>query len=78
MVLTAEFSLPRDDAGTLALYDLAGRRLRTLLEGPLSAGPHTVAWDGFAESGSRPGAGVFFLRLETGNGRLERKVLLLN
>jgi lamin tail-like protein/flagellar hook capping protein FlgD len=75
--LTVEFALPRDDAGSLALYDLSGRLVRTLLDGPLAAGPHTVAWDGLADDGGRPGAGIFFLRLQTGAGRVERKVLLL-
>ncbi|MGH7731064.1 MAG: FlgD immunoglobulin-like domain containing protein [Candidatus Eiseniibacteriota bacterium] len=76
--LTVEFDLPRDDAGSLALYDLSGRRVRVLLDGPLTAGPHTVTWDGLAEDGARPRAGIFFLRLVTGAGRVERKVLLLN
>ena len=76
--LTVEFTLPRDDAGSLALYDLSGRLVRTLVGGALAAGPHTVSWDGRAEDGRRPGAGIFFLRLVTGAGQVEHKVLLLN
>ena len=75
--LTVEFALPRDDAGSLALYDLSGRHVRTILDGPLAAGPHTVVWDGRAEDGSRPSAGIFFLKLVTREGQVERKVLLL-
>ena len=75
--LTVEFALPRDDAGSLALYDLSGRLVRTILDGPLAAGPHTVAWDGRADDGSRPSAGIFFLRLVTGVAQVERKVLML-
>jgi len=76
--LTVEFAVPRDGKGSLALYDLSGRRMRTLLAGHISAGPHTVPWDGLAENGARPSAGIFFLRLETAAGRVERKVLLLH
>ena len=76
--LTVEFTLPRDDAGSLALYDLSGRRVRTIHDGPLAAGPHTVAWDGRAEDGSRPSAGIFFLKLVTREGQVERKVLMLH
>jgi len=76
--LTAEFTLPRDEPlVTLAIYDLSGRLTRTLLRGPLAAGPHQVVWDGLGEHGERPGAGVFFLRLESRAGRIERKVLSL-
>ncbi len=76
--LTVQFSLPRDEMGLLALYDLSGRRVRMLSAGALPAGPHTVSWDGVNEFGTRPSAGIFFLRLETGSGRVESKVLLLN
>jgi hypothetical protein len=76
--LTVEFTLPRDaDRASLAIYDLAGRRQRTLLTGPLAAGPHTLTWDGRAENGERPGSGIFFLRLDTDAGRVEHKVLML-
>ncbi len=75
--LTVEFTLPRGEMGSLSLYDLSGRRLRTLLNGALTAGPHTMIWDGLAEDGSRPSAGIFFLRLQTDAERIERKVLLL-
>jgi hypothetical protein len=75
--LTVEFTLPRDDAGSLAVYDLSGRLVRTILDGPMAAGPHAVTWDGRAEHGDRPGAGIFFLKLVTGAGRVERKVLML-
>jgi len=77
--LTADFSLPAAAGrARLALYDLAGRRVRTLIDGPLDAGAHHVPWDGRADDGSRPSAGIFFLRLETGAGWVEQKVLLLH
>ena len=63
--LTVEFTLPAEAAsGSLALYDLTGRLVRSLHAGPLAAGPHRIAWDGRALGGERPGAGIYFLRLE--------------
>jgi lamin tail-like protein/flagellar hook capping protein FlgD len=76
--LTVEFAMPRDDMGSIVLYDLSGRRVRTLRTGTLAAGPNSLTWDGLAENGTRPSAGIFFLRLESGAGRVESKVLLLN
>jgi len=49
----------------LSLYDASGRRVRALVDGPLSAGPHRIAWDGRGESGVAVGAGVFLVKLET-------------
>ena len=58
------------------IYDLTGRRVATLLQGELTAGTHTMTWDG--TSGGRPtAAGMYFLRI-TGPGTvLSRKILLL-
>ncbi|HKQ58166.1 MAG TPA: lamin tail domain-containing protein [Candidatus Eisenbacteria bacterium] len=76
--VTADFILPRDASHvSLAIYDLSGRLRRTLMSGALYAGPHRVIWDGRAESGERPAAGVYFMRLDTGTQRIDRKVLLL-
>jgi hypothetical protein len=48
----------------LALYDLAGRRVRSLFEGELPAGESRVRWDGAGDQGAAVGAGVYFARLE--------------
>jgi hypothetical protein len=35
------------------------------VDGPLSAGPHRIAWDGRGEAGGAVGAGVYLVKLET-------------
>lgn len=76
--VTAEFTLARDEAhASLGLYDLNGRRVRQLLDGARSAGTQRVVWDGRTEDGSRPRAGVYFLRLRTSQGSASQKVLVL-
>lgn len=77
--VTAELSLPQAEGRVkLAIYDLSGRHVRTLHDGPLDAGDHRLSWDGRADDGKRPSAGIFFLRLETSRARVERKVLMLH
>jgi hypothetical protein len=76
--VTAELVLPRAESrASLAVYDLSGRHVRTLLDRPLDAGAHRVDWDGRGEDGTRAGAGIFFMRFEAGTARVDRKVLLL-
>ena len=76
--VTADFTLPNPEArAALVVYDLAGRRVRTLLDRPLAAGGHRVVWDGYGENGIQARAGVFFLRLETSLGAVSEKVLIL-
>jgi len=55
----------------LAVYDLAGRRVATLHDGPLAAGEHVFRF----EAGQRP-AGLYVARLEAGSERRAVKLLL--
>jgi hypothetical protein len=58
-----EFALPGPGAVVLAVYNVAGQRVRTLVQGELPAGFHRVGWDGRSASGGRAAAGVYLYRL---------------
>jgi hypothetical protein len=62
---------------TVAVYDLAGRRVRTLVEGEATPGRHVLKWDGRDSSGLQAAAGVYFLRLETADKKESKKITLL-
>ena len=49
----------------VALFDVAGRRVRTIVAGDLDAGNHAVTWDGRDESGDTVSEGIYFLRMTT-------------
>ena len=74
---TISFGLPR--AGTVALdvFDTQGRLVKRLAEGAFPAGVHQARWDGRDQSGSRLGAGLYFYRLVTPDGRFEKRMALL-
>jgi hypothetical protein len=61
------FELRRDGEIEVSVHDIAGRRVRTLLQEKLAAGPQLVSWDGRAEGGDRLPAGSYFVRI-TGAG----------
>jgi hypothetical protein len=58
------------------LYDVSGRRVRTLLDGVLPAGEHRAVWDGRDAHGGRAASGIYFLRLQAGNERRTAKLIL--
>ena len=74
----AFFTLPSpvEDA-ELSLYDASGRRVRTLIGGPLAAGSHSVEWTGTDDAGRPAAAGIFFMRLRAGDRTAVQKVLLV-
>jgi hypothetical protein len=60
------FSLEHPSQASLKVYDLNGRLVRTLVDGPLAAGPHSARWDAKDNAGSSVPSGVYFYRLESG------------
>ncbi|MBD3235716.1 MAG: hypothetical protein GF330_03335 [Candidatus Eisenbacteria bacterium] len=57
--------LPRRSEVDLGVYDIAGRRLRSLLDGRRPGGVHDLRWDGRDSRGRRVQSGVYFLRLRS-------------
>jgi hypothetical protein len=61
------FDLHTDASVALEVYDLRGRRIRTLVRGALVAGVHEVTWNGRDEHGATVGSGVYVCRLRAGD-----------
>lgn len=59
------FQLPAEAPVQLAVRDVAGRRVRTLLDGRAPAGRSTLHWDGRDDAGRTTAAGIYFIRLHT-------------
>ena len=69
------FDLPATGRAELAVYDVAGRRVTTLLRGDrVAAGSHRATWDGRDEAGRQVATGVYFVKLVTAEGTRTRKV----
>jgi hypothetical protein len=74
---TLRFGLARPGAVSLELFDVAGRRVRTLASGPLAAGAHARVWDGRDGDGHTVGAGIYFARLVTPAGTYRTRLVSL-
>jgi hypothetical protein len=71
------YRLPAACLVTLTIYDTAGRRVRTLVEGRQAAGRKIVQWDGRNGKGMRVSGGVYFYRLEAaGRSQLKKMVYI--
>jgi hypothetical protein len=74
---TLTYTVPRSGSAGLRIYDVAGRSVRTLIDGTTTAGPHTIAWDGKDGSGRDLPGGVYFARLQAGGDKRELKLTIL-
>ncbi len=62
----------------LDVFDISGRRVRTLLSAESEGGSRVVEWDGTSDSGARLSAGLYKVRLQAGGERASVSALLLD
>lgn len=71
------FSLDAPGAVRVEVYDVTGRRVRTLSDGFRPSGDHRVDWDLLDDAGARVAAGVYFWGITSGEAELTEKVVVL-
>ena len=74
--VTVRFAVARADWTRLAIYDVAGRRMWSLVDAPSSAGVHEARWDGRTSDGRGVKSGMYFARLDVG-GTVQTKPLMI-
>ncbi len=75
--LALQLSLPASGPASVAVFDVAGRRVRTLVSGAQAAGTRTVTWDGRDDAGLRLAPGAYVIRLHAGALAESREVRLV-
>jgi len=75
---TISFTLADMEATVdLAIFDAAGRHVRTLLDGARLSGTRTVSWDGTDDRGTAVAGGVYFTRVSAKGAELTRRLTLI-
>ncbi len=72
-----QYELPQASHVRLAIYNLLGERVRTLVDAKESAGVKRVTWDGRNERGERVSSGVYVYRLEAGEFKMAKRLVLM-
>jgi len=72
-----DFDLPESQKVQLAIFGVDGRRIVTLRNEPMSAGHHSVTWTGRDDRGELVASGIYFYRIQAGEFRDTRKMVLL-
>jgi murein DD-endopeptidase MepM/ murein hydrolase activator NlpD len=70
------FSLASAGRVSLGIYDPSGRRVRSLLDAQVPAGPHEIVWDGRDESGRGATRGIYLWRLSGAAGARSGRIVI--
>jgi len=76
-VTTIKYDLPENSQVQVAIYDMLGRKVRTLVSGFENAGFNAVQWQGKNDFGLSVGAGVYICQIQAGDFVQTRKMILL-
>ena len=61
----------------MEVYDILGRRVKTLVDGFESVGQHTAIWNGQDDNDNSVASGMYFYRLTTSDETQTRKMILM-
>jgi hypothetical protein len=74
---TISFSIDRAELVRLTVYDVTGRRIRTLVDGNRNPGRYSETWDGRNDQGRQVATGIYFYRLRAGSFSDVKKMVLI-
>lgn len=61
----------------LAIFDVTGRLVKTLVDGTMTAGPHDVVWDGTTDNGNHAPSGMYFYKMSASNFVQAKKLVMM-
>ncbi len=74
---TITYRVERGGSVHLAIYNILGEKIRTLVDGPQAANTYQVRWDSKNSVGQTVPSGVYVMRLNVGERTAVRKITLL-
>lgn len=74
---TIAFTLPSAGSARLSVYSLSGQKIRELASGEMTAGSHSVVWDGRDARGAQVSSGVYIVSLKHGSFTASKKITLV-
>ena len=75
---TISYNLPANDVVNVAIYDLAGKKVKTFVNGKQNAGFKSFRWNAKNDNDKTVSAGVYLYTIQIGNLRQTRKLSLIH
>ncbi len=74
---TIKYSLIKPSFVKLDIYNLVGRKVKTLINSYQSAGEHFIVWSATNDLNNTVPSGVYFYQMDAGNVHLQKKMILI-
>ncbi len=76
-VTTISYNLAASSNVSMNIYSVVGQHVKTLVDGVMPAGAHSVTWDGTDDAGRQVTSGIYFYSITAGDFNMTRKLMLL-
>jgi len=76
-VTTLRYDLPEDAMVNITIYDMMGRKVKTLINDQQTPGYRSIQWNATNNTGQPVSAGLYLYRIEAGRFRQTKKMVLL-
>lgn len=77
-ITTIRYDLPHDAYVNVIIYDMLGRKVKTLVNSAQDAGLKSVTWDATDDHGKPVSSGIYLYQIRTGELHQTKKMILLN
>jgi len=74
---TINYTLKEKSKVTLNIYNIKGQKVKKLVSKQLSAGQHSIVWDGKDDNEKSVSTGIYFYKLKTENHEKTKRMVLL-
>jgi len=74
---TVKYSMEESANVSIDIYDVKGKKVKTLVNDIQSAGSHTEVWNGTNNNGEVVGSGIYFMKMTAGNVSSTKKMVLM-
>ncbi len=71
------FNLTKSSQVSLVVYNILGEKVKTLINQKMAAGPQSITWDATNDHGAKVSSGIYFYKLKSAEGQLQKKMLLI-
>ncbi len=74
---TIDYTLQNVEKVSLKVFNLRGEEIKTLVDGQMSAGNHSIKWDATDNDGRKVSSGIYLYVLKVGDQQASRKMMLV-